>query len=190
MFFTLHRVVRILGLVVLAAVAFLAWQRPALFDPAVDLVAALRSGNTIQGTVLTSITGQVVRVFDGTGFQLRDEQRRSFNVRLAGLDAPSLTSRNRQERERASISRSNLCELVLSNQVRLEVTLTNAARTALATAYLGRTNVNAALLESGHFTLRPDYMVGLPLRTRYTLVRADRQGRLNAAAASRPSAPP
>ncbi len=177
MFFTLHRIVRMLPLVALAVLAFLAWQHRTIFDPAADLVAAFRSGNTVRGTVLISITGQVVRVFDGASFQLRDEQGRIVNVRLAGVDAPSLTSRNRPERERAWASRTNLCGLVLSNQVRLEVTLTNAAATALAAAYVGRTNVSAALLESGAVTLRPDYMTGLPLKTRYVLFRADRRGR-------------
>jgi endonuclease YncB( thermonuclease family) len=174
MFHTLRRFVVVSGWIGLAALALYLYQFRHALDPVVDLVRSLSAGEGVKQEGRGELSGRAVRVFSGDTFQLRDAAGRVFTVRLTGLSAPDPNSPNAAERLRAGQSRTNLSELVLSNQVRVTVTLSNEASIVLGLVRVGTTHVNARMVQSRAAVARRDLMRGLPLKDRYALIHADR----------------
>jgi endonuclease YncB( thermonuclease family) len=165
--------VRFGGLAILAALAFWIWQYRALFNPMTDLVSAWRMGNAPWSAPEIELT--VTRIIDAENLTVRNEQGRSFTLRLAGLEAHSLSAYDPTHRAQAEAGRDFLKALVLSNTVHAEITLTNASRVLLAFVRIGDTNVNAAAVIVGHAAFRPDYLGNASLRNRWALLQAHRK---------------
>lgn len=177
MFRTLHKIVVVMLWVLLAGLGIYVYQQRAVFSPLVDLVDAMLIRDGFEQKIKGEITGQVVKVVDGDTFQVRDDEGRTLNVRLTGLDAPDVQRTNKAELLLAGESKTNLTRLILSQPVRVQITYSNDTQGALGIAYLGETNVNATMVASGMARLKREYMNGLPLKSRYALLRADRRSR-------------
>jgi endonuclease YncB( thermonuclease family) len=166
-------VVRFGGVAVLAGLAFWIYQYRALFDPLTDLARAWRMGNAPWSAPEVELT--VTRIIDAENLTVRNEQGRSFTLRLAGLEAPSLSAYDPATRAQAEAGRDFLKTLVLSNAVHAEITLTNASRVILAFIRIGDTNVNASAVAARHATFRSDYLGNASLKNRWALLQAQRK---------------
>jgi endonuclease YncB( thermonuclease family) len=153
------------------------YQNRSLFYPVVDLVDALRVDEGLEQKKSGELSGKVTRVLSGDTFVVKDERDRAYTIRLTGIVAPRYSAANRAERLRAGESRTNLSRLILSNEVRIELTYTNQSRGALGIAYLANTNINLLAVETGFARANRDYLNGLPLKNRYQLIQADRRAR-------------
>jgi hypothetical protein len=164
--------VRFGGLAVLVGLGWWVWQNRVLFEPATDLVKAWRMGNAPWEVKEKEFT--VVRVIDGENLSVKDTQGKAFTLRLAGLEAPSLSSYDREVRQLAEAGRDVLSSMVLSNAVSAEVTLTNASRVMLGFVRVEGTNVNAVLLGQGYAEFRPEYLGAASLRSRWEMLQVQR----------------
>jgi endonuclease YncB( thermonuclease family) len=118
-----------------------------------------------------------VRVLSGDMFILRDERGRACTIRLTGVEAPSYELNNRAAQLRAVASKTDLSRLIMSNDVRVEVTYTNDTRGALGIVYVGTNNINVQAVETGIVQAKRENMRGLPLKDRYALIQAERKAR-------------
>jgi endonuclease YncB( thermonuclease family) len=179
MFRSLHKIFLLFCWLVVVGLAGILYQHRSLFFPLVDLVDALRAGEGLEQKKTGELSGEVTRILDGDMFVLRDEHNRTYTIRLTGVDAPDYPGTNRSELHRALESKTNLRHLILSNQVRVELTYTNDSRGALGLVYLGDTNINVLAVEAGIARAAREQMNGLPLKDRYALIRAERKAREN-----------
>ena len=177
MFRILHKAYVLFCWLVVLGVAAVVYLNRSLFYPAIDLVDALNIREGLEQKKTGELSGRVTRVLDGDMFVLKDEHGQSYTIRLTGVDAPAYQQTNRAERLRAGESKTNLSRLILSNEVRVEITYTNESRGAPGIAYLGNTNLNVRTVETGNARAKRDYMNGLPLKDRYALIHADRKAR-------------
>jgi len=177
MFHLLRRIVIVSGWLGLCGLAVCLYQYRHVFDPMVDLARSLNTGPGARQEVCGEMSGRAVRVFSGDTFLLQNSEGILFTVRLTGLSAPDLVSPNPAERLRARQSRTNLSELVLSNQIHVIITVSNSSRILLGLARAGTTHVNVRLVESGAAVMRRELMNGLPMKDRYALLRADRRAK-------------
>lgn len=161
------------GVVVLVGLGWWVWQNRVLFEPASDLVKAWRMGNAPWEAEEKEFS--VVRVIDGENLSVKDSEGRAFTLRLAGLEAPSLSAYEREVRKRAEAGRDFLSSMVLSNAVSAEVTLTNASRVLLGFVRVAGTNVNAVLLGEGYAEFRPEYLGQASLRSRWEMLQVQRR---------------
>ena len=111
---------------------------------------------------------------------LRDERGRSCTIRLTGVEAPSYERNNRAAQSQAVASKTSLSRLILSKDVRVELTYTNDSSGALGIVYLGTNNINVKAVETGIVQAKRENMRGLPLKDRYALIQAARKARANA----------
>jgi len=174
MFRLLHKLYVLFCWLVVVGLAGILYQHRSLFYPLLDLVDALRVPEGLEQKKTGELTGKVTRVLNGDMFVLRDEHNRTYTIRLTGVDAPDYPGTNRSELHRALESKTNLGHLILSNQVRVELTYTNESRGALGLVYLGDTNLNVLAVETGIARAAREQMNGLPLKDRYALIRAER----------------
>jgi endonuclease YncB( thermonuclease family) len=177
MFHKLHKLVVVMFWVVLAALGIRIYQQRAVFSPLVDLIDSMLIREGFEQKISGEITGRVVKVIDGDTFQIRDDEGRVLKIRLTGLDAPDIQQTNKAELLLAGESKTNLTRLILSKPVRVQITYSNDTSGALGIAYLGETNVNATMVALGMARLKREYMNGLPLKSRYALLRADRRAK-------------
>ncbi len=177
MFRLLHKIyVLFCWLVVLAVVGAL-YQNRSLFYPLVDLVDALRIREGFEQKKTGELSGKVTRVLSGDILAVKVERGQTYTIRLTGVEAPHYAGANRAEQLRAGESKTNLSHLVLSKEVRVELTYTNQSRGAWGIVYQGNTNINLLAVETGIVRANRDSMNGLPLRFRYELIQADRRAR-------------
>ena len=179
MFRQLHKLWVGLGWLAVVAVAGLMYYHRSLFYPVVDLVEALRVREGVEQQKSGEMSGKVARVLSGDMFILKDERGRSFTIRLTGVEAPAYELNNREAQARAVASKTNLSQLILSNDVRVELTCTNHARAALGIVYVGSNNINVRAIENGIVQVNRQNMRGLPLKDRYALIHAERKARAN-----------
>jgi len=166
-----------LGVVVaLVGLGYWTWQYRAMFDPVRDLVNAWRMGHAPWSAPEMEFT--VLKVVDAEKLQARDSAGSLFTIRLAGLEAPRDGVSPAAQRERAAAGREFLTSLVVSNQVEVEVTLTNESRVILGFVSVGGTNVNAACIAAGHAGFQPDALGKASLRSRWEMLQADRRARI------------
>ena len=163
----------------LAAVGFagVLYQHRSLFYPLVDLVDALWVRDGLEQQKSGDISGRVASVLSGDMFILKDERGRRYTIRLTGVEAPEYELQNREAQVRALASRASLSRLVVSNDVRVELTYTNDPRCALGMVYVGTNNINVAVVEAGSVQAKRENMRGLPLKDRYALIQAGRKAR-------------
>jgi endonuclease YncB( thermonuclease family) len=176
LFHKLHKGAVVLTWLAVAGVAVLAWQHRQTFSPAVDWGRALVITSGYKQEISGELRGRADRVLDETSFRLKTEQGDFATVRLTGIQSPALMSATtREQTEQAVASRRLLGELVLSNEVRVEISHVSQPGAVLGLAYVGDTNVNLAMVREGMARAKREFMRGLPLRLRYALLRADRE---------------
>ena len=95
------------------------------------------------------------------------------------MEAPGYDLNNREAQLRAVASKTNLSRLVLSNDVRVELTYTNDTGSALGIVYVGTNNINVKAVETRIVQAKRENMRGLPLKDRYALIQAERKARAN-----------
>jgi endonuclease YncB( thermonuclease family) len=179
MFRLLHKVYLGFCWLAVIAVAGLMYYHRSVCYPLVDLVDALRVREGLEQQKSGEMSGKVARVLSGDMFILRDERGRACTIRLTGVEAPSYELNNRAAQLRALASKTNLSRLVLSNNVRVELTCTNDSRCALGIVYVGTNNINVQAVETGIVQAKRENMRGLPLKDRYALIQAKRRARTN-----------
>ena len=176
MFFLLRRtfVLGFYGL--LAAVGIYVYQQREIFRPLVDLFTLWKNSESKSPPFIDELSGEVVRVLDGSTFQLKDAQGLNYVISLTGLDVLAMRKRdNAAERAIADGSKTNLMKLILGRQVKIELTSTNQNLTGLGVVFLGQTNVNAKVLEAGMSHINPQFIKSLPLKQQYELLAAQRK---------------
>jgi endonuclease YncB( thermonuclease family) len=179
MFRKLHKVC--VGFCWLAAIAFagVMYHHRSLFYPLVDLVDALRVREGLEQQQSGELSGKVARVLSGDMFIVKDERGGSCTIRLTGVEAPNYGLNNRAAQLRAVASQTNLSQLLLSKDVRVELTYTNDTCGALGIVYVGTNNINVKAVETGIVQVKRESMRGLPLKDRYALIHAERKARAN-----------
>jgi endonuclease YncB( thermonuclease family) len=176
MFHTLHRIY-VVGWVALV-VAALAWiyPRSGASEALLDWYAVWQNRPEFNAPAVGELSGKVVRVIDGASLTVQTPDQQWHNIGLLGLEAPART-RGLAESRLADRSKALLAELVLSNDVEVLLTWTDAHRRGVGVVRAGGTNVNAAMVETGLVRLQPQFIKNLPLRDQYALVRAERRAK-------------
>ena len=179
MFRKLHKVCVGFCWLVGIALAGMMYQHRSLFYPLVDLVEAVQVREGLEQQKSGEMSGKVARVLSGDMFIVKDERGRSCTIRLTGVEAPNYELNNRPAQLRAVASQTNLSQLLLSKDVRVELTYTNDTRGALGIVYVGTNNINVKAVETGIVQAKRENMRGLPLKDRYALIHAERRARAN-----------
>lgn len=180
MFHTLRKIVILLfalfvsGLVV--GVGAFVYEKRAIFDPVADFIEVLKLSAGSKS--LEQVSGQAIKVMDDYSFQLKDDRGQVFSFRLVGLaPLPPRGGANKTALDVRQEMESSLRGLVLSNQIRVAVTFLNDRQTGLGIAYVGETNVNAAMVEAGLGKVKREFLNGLPRQEQFALVRAESKAR-------------
>jgi len=172
MFHFPHRLVILAFFGVLLALGFYVYQKRAIFDPLVDLAEVIRLPRTSR--TVSQLTGKVVKVGNDYTFQMKEDQGVNYSLRLTGLEAPEVEEGNTNEVKALKESaQETLTQMILSNRVRVDLTFITEQRGGLGVAYLGETNINAALAEAGLAKVKREYLKGLPWKEQYRLIRAE-----------------
>ena len=179
MFRKLHKVCVGFCWLVVIAFAGMMYHHRSLFYPLVDLVDALRVREGLEQQKSGEMSGKVARVLSGDMFIVKDERGGCCTIRLTGVEAPAYELNNRAAQLRAFASRTNLSQLLLSNDVRVELTYTNDTGSALGIVYVGTNNINVKAVETRIVQAKRENMRGLPLKDRYALIQAERKARAN-----------
>jgi endonuclease YncB( thermonuclease family) len=166
-----------IGLCWLVVVAFagVVYYHRSVFYPVVDLADALRVREGLEQQKSGEMSGTVAHVLSGDMFVLRDERGQPHTIRLTGVEAPRYELDDPAAQLRAVACKTNLSRLILSNDVRVEVTYTNDPRCALGIVYVGTNNINVKAVETGIAQAKRENMRGLPLKDRYALIQAERR---------------
>ena len=97
-------------------------------------------------------------------------------MRLAGIETPDpRKAKDNFTRSLISQSKTNLGQLILSNQVTIKILHTNQFRVGAGIVLLNGTNINAELVRGGLAWVNSTYAEGLPTRERKILERAEKQ---------------
>ncbi|MCB1126394.1 MAG: thermonuclease family protein [Verrucomicrobiae bacterium] len=175
LFHKLHYAAVTLTWLAAAGVAFLGWQYRQSFTPAVDWARAIAITKGFKQEISGELRGTADRILDETSFRLKTTNGALATVRLTGIQARSLSSATtREQADQAVAARRLLGELVLSNEVRVEISHVQQPGAVLGLAWVGETNVNLALVRKGVARANTEFMRGLPLDFRYALLRTDR----------------
>jgi len=178
MFRQLHRICVGFCWLAVIAVAGMTYYHRSLFYPLVDLLDALRVHEGREQQKSGELSGTVTRVLSGDMLILMDDRGRPHTIRLTGVEAPVYDLNNPAAQLLAATSKSNLSRLVLSNNVRVELTYTTDAG-ALGIVHAGTNNINVQAVEAGIVKAKHENMNGLPLKDRYALIQAGRKARAN-----------
>jgi len=178
MFRQLHRICVGFCWLAVIAVAGMTYYHRSLFYPLVDLFDALRVHEGREQQKSGELSGTVTRVLSGDMLILMDDRGRPHTIRLTGVEAPVYDLNNPAAQLLAATSKSNLSRLVLSNNVRVELTYTTDAG-ALGIVHAGTNNINVQAVEAGIVKAKHENMNGLPLKDRYALIQAGRKARAN-----------
>jgi endonuclease YncB( thermonuclease family) len=175
MFHFLHKAVLLAGYGLLATLCMVAYMQRARFQPLIDLVEIGIHYPADRKKVIAEITGEVTKVNDGDSFQIKGPPA-MVSVRLAGLEAPNLRkAKDAFNKSLAGQSKTNLSQLILSNQVTVKILHTNQFRAGAGIVFLHGTNINAEVVRQGLARMNSTYAEGLPTRDRKVLERAEQQ---------------
>ena len=175
MFHILHRIYILSWVLLVVGGAVWVYPRTGISEPLSDWYGVWQNaqGNTTQP--LSSLSGKVVRILDGTSFMLRSSDHQFYSIGLLGLAVEPAKAHVRPGgNDSVELRRAKLSELVLSNDVEVAVASMDAQHRGLGIVRCGQTNVNAAMIESGRVELKREFIKGLPPREQYVLIRADR----------------
>src|SRR4249920_1485903 len=131
MFHTLHRIMLVAMWALVLCVGMVLYQKRAVFWPAVGAVQALSIREGFEQHAVGELNGTVTKVLDGDTFRLKSVDGQICTIRLTGLDAPDFRPTNKAALLLAGQSRTNLSRLILSNDVRVEITYSNRPHEAL-----------------------------------------------------------
>ncbi len=153
------------------------YPRTGLSEPLLDWYAVWQNGGSASSKPLEHLSGTVVNITDGTTFALRTADRQLYSIGLAGVVQPPPTPVHPRGRKSPDVDPAwtALRHLILSNSVEVEVTALDSFHRGLGVVYLGSTNINAALIESGVVQLKHEFIKELPLMEQYQLLRAERR---------------
>lgn len=181
MFYILHRIyVFSWTTLIIGAIVWL-YPRTGVSEAVRDWNAVLLNRSEVSARPIGEISGKVIKVLDGGSFTLRTAEPQLFNIALLGVVPPPFTP-NSALGELAQQSKERLSQLILSNEVQVTLTWMDPQRRGVGIVHLGRTNVNAAMVESGLVHFKRKLIKGLPLLDQYALVRAEREARERLAA--------
>jgi hypothetical protein len=176
----IRRTIQSVICLLLAGMGLYVWTQRARFDPVIIWVKTWHGLDERAVNSLNSVTGQVVRIEGMDRIHLNTPGGQTWNVGATGL--VQAKSRNSQARLESKIKCVEyLQSILLSNQVRVELTYTNG-HNALGLIYVGETNVNAELIKYGYAKLQPQYIRFLPVNKQYPLLMAERQAQERATA--------
>ena len=178
MFYTIRKIIlcTIWGLLLLGGWTLYANRE--VFRPLVDLARVSREMTLVQTQqpIIGQMTGQVIQVTGADTFRVRNAAGTAFHFRVDGVEAPQPGDAQTREQGRLwTQCRTNLSSLILSNQVRIDITATNLNRGGWGVVYLNGTNLNLKLVESGTARIDPNYLKTLPLKEQYAFLVAQKK---------------
>jgi endonuclease YncB( thermonuclease family) len=175
MFHTLHRVYVVGWLTLVIAGALWLYPRSGIAEPLNDWYGVWQNAQGKRTQPVAHLSGTAVWILDSTSFTLRGSDRQLYSIGLLGVVSPAALPRpSDAQLETARLAKTRLSELILSNQVDIALTWMDPQRRGVGEVWVGSTNVNAALVQSGLLQLKREFIKGIPLRDQYTLIRADR----------------
>jgi endonuclease YncB( thermonuclease family) len=176
MFQILHRVYVLGWVAMVVGGALWLYPRTGLSEPLLDWYEVIQNAQGTTTISMGNLSGEAVRVVDGTTFMLRTSDRQLYSIGLVGAIAPPIKAHpGTNEVAAAESSRARLSELILSNRVEVVLASLDPQHRGLGIVRSGELNVNATMIEAGLVTLKRDFIKGLPLREQYALIRADRK---------------
>ena len=176
MFHALHRIYVLGWIIVVCGALVWLYPRSGVSEPLLDWYAVWSNQPETSVTPVGELSGAVVKVLDGVSFTMLAEDKKLYNVALLGAMVP----RSRSHPADVDLTRrakEGLAGMVLSNEVRVTLTWIDPQRRGVGVVHLGRTNVNAAMVQAGFVEFKRESIKGLPLLDQYTLVRADRRSK-------------
>jgi micrococcal nuclease len=94
----------------------------------------------------TTLTGTVVKVYDGDTLTLRTVDGKEHSIRFEHIDAPEVNPKQNY----GTTSRDALRALVLNKSVSVKVSGQDRYKRNLGVVYLGQTNINLEMVAKGH----------------------------------------
>ncbi len=171
LFYNIRKAIVAFWVLMFGLVAFYVYQHRQVFHPLVLWVDLWQNRAPLQPKV-GKLSGQVTKVYDGGTFTISLERLPPYHCRLTGLELPPVHQPALPgEREFRTNSRNFMASLILSNDVRMDLTFSRE-NTGLAMVYAGSTNINSLMLEAGMARLNREYIKTMPLSEQYMLVRA------------------
>src|SRR5438067_177103 len=133
MFIAIRRVLILLTSSLLVGAGVWAYQRRAVLQPVEDWIEVLKNKKNVpQSCFKGQVSGTVVKIIDGDSFQMKDQFGQLHTVSLVGVAAPEFRKdQPKALRQLAADSKTNLSQLILSNQVTVDVTYALPPRNAL-----------------------------------------------------------
>ena len=175
--YTLHRIYVLGWAALIIGGAVWLYPRTGVAEPLLDWYEVWQNAHGTPAKAVQPISGKVINILDPISFTLRATDRQLYSIGLAGAVLPPSTHATRADRELADRAKARLRDLVLSNEVDVAVTWMDAQRRGVGIVHLGKTNINAAMIQSGLLNLKLDYIKGIPWFDQYALLRADRRSR-------------
>lgn len=175
MFYTLHRLLKLIVILFFVGVLVWVWQQRHILEPAFVWHDVYKNGGIERTGTLPQVEGRGSYIFDGHTFQLKTSENRVYVVRLTGFEspAPPLSAEGILLEKRR---RDALKFLVLSNSVRIEITYSNQ-NSLLGIAHAGNTNVNVYFITNHLAQFKGDFVKSVPRDVQYTFFAAARAGR-------------
>ncbi len=175
MFYILHRIYVVSWVVLVVGALVWLYPRAGLSEPLLDWYAVWQNGGAPGGKPVAELSGTVDHVFNGVSFTMRGPDRQLYTIGLAGVVLPPSGQKPAPvERDRSEQTKDLLSSMILSNEVRVVATWLDPLRRGVGVVYLGSTNVNAAMVESGLVRVKREYMKSLSWRDQVALLRAER----------------
>jgi endonuclease YncB( thermonuclease family) len=183
MFHFLHKVYLLAWVALITGGALLLYPRSGISEPLALTIDVLKNSEGLPGKTLENLSGTPIQIYDGASFMMRGSDSQLYTIGLVGVTAPPPSSPPaRRQNDPATRSKAHLSELILSNEVQVALTWMDPHSRGLGIVRIGKTNVNAAMVESGLADLNRAYIKGLSWPSQYVLLRAERRAGAKSAA--------
>lgn len=176
MFHFLHRIYVLSWVTLIVAGVVWLYPRTGVSEPLLDWYAVWQNKPNPTARSVGELSGSVNKVMDAASFALRGSDGRLYSIGLLGVIPPA-AGHNAAELRSAERGKALLKDLVLSNEVQVTLTWMDPHRRGVGIVYVGDTNVNAAMVQSGLVKLKPEFIRSVRWRDQYSLLRADRKAR-------------
>src|SRR5687768_200333 len=171
MFYFLHRLVKWVFIVLIAAGLYWVWLQREMLEPVYVWYDVYDNGGIQKTNRLQVIEGKATHVLDGHTFQMT-QGNKAFSVRLAGFEIPPVPL-PQEDRELELERRKFLRETILMQQAKVDVTYSGAG-SVLGIVTVNGTNLNLHYLTNGLGKFRPEYIKPLPRDMQYQFFAAKR----------------
>lgn len=176
LFKTVRNLLGLALLLTLVGAGYLAFQNRELVNSAKDAYWAFSNKTEVPPHYEASVTGKVIKVLDGNWFHLKIPEGFVYAVRIAGMEAPGIAiTRDPANPPQGNLSRTNLTELILDQDVDVNILEMNDLRYGQGFVYLDGTNVAQLTVTEGMARLNREEIHGLEFEEKYRLVQAERQ---------------